>query len=105
MMGIPPIASMNWNGSQLKDLNAIWYELFREFNALPKLTSGSTTFGGSGTTVAVVFAQPQPDANYFVALGSQLGETIWWSTPTTSGFTLHSSVSGSVAVVNWILIR
>jgi hypothetical protein len=66
---------------------------------------GTATFAAA-TSVAVTFANAEKDTNYFIALGPRgnAGGQVWWDTPTTSGFTIHSSVSTSIAV-DWIKTR
>ena len=64
---------------------------------------GSATFSAA-TTATVTFAKPEPDANYFVALGSTSNNTFWWSNKTANGFTVNCSASIS-GTVDWLLIR
>ncbi len=66
---------------------------------------GNDTFVTSGTK-AVTFANPaEPDTSYEIFLGTQLNETFWVTSKTTSGFTLNSSNASSTATVGWLLVR
>lgn len=65
---------------------------------------GAAAFA-SAATVTVTFNAAEPDANYFVQLGSSANETIWWTSRTASGFTLNSSNATSTATVHWFIER
>ncbi len=76
----------------------------REFDTLGT-QKGSTSFPGSGSTVAVVLPVALPDTNYRVAVSANQNQTIWLTSKTTTGFTLNSSLAGSTATVEWIIMR
>jgi hypothetical protein len=64
---------------------------------------GSATFA-AGTTVAVTFGTPEPDASYFIAISANANKTFWVTAKTTTGFTLNASAVSS-DTVDWVLIR
>jgi len=76
----------------------------REFDTLGT-QKGSTSFPGSGSTVAVVLPVALPDTNYRVAVSANQNQTIWVTSKTTTGFTLNSSIAGSTATVEWMIMR
>jgi hypothetical protein len=76
----------------------------REFDTLGT-QKGSTSFSGSGSTVAVVLPVALPDTNYRVAVSANQNQTIWVTSKTTTGFTLNSSIAGSTATVEWMIMR
>lgn len=83
-----------------------WYAHFSDLytallNRIP--ITGSATFV-AGTTVAVTFATPEPDANYRIYVSPDANRTYWATSETTSGFTLNASASNS-DTVGWLLMR
>ena len=65
---------------------------------------GTATFA-TAATVAVTFGTAEPDANYYLVITGDTGETYSWSSKATTGFTITSSNGSSTAVVDWVLIR
>lgn len=65
---------------------------------------GAAAFA-SAASVTVTFNATEPDANYFIEISSNANETIWWSSPSTTGFTLNSSNATSTATVHWFIVR
>jgi hypothetical protein len=64
---------------------------------------GTVTFAAA-STVAVVFANAEPDANYFIALSGNAAGYCWPSGYTTAGFTINCSAANS-NVTDWIMVR
>lgn len=64
-------------------------------------TNGSCTFSAS-TTCAVTFGTAQTDTSYKIQLGCNGNKTFYWSSKTTSGFTINGSSSGSDTCDWWI---
>jgi hypothetical protein len=65
--------------------------------------SGSVTFAGA-TSASVTFPVAESDANYRIVLGSSANKVFWWSSKSTSGFTLNASAS-STDTIDWMLVR
>lgn len=64
-------------------------------------TNGTCTFAAS-TTCTVTFGTAQTDTSYKIQLGCNANKTFYWSSKTTSGFTINGSSSGSDACDWWI---
>lgn len=54
-------------------------------------------------TVDVVFEKELPDTNYSIFLTGNANERFYWSNKQPYGFTIHSSIGSSTAVVDWII--
>ena len=63
--------------------------------------AGACTFSAS-TTCAVTFGTAQTDTSYKIQLGCNGNKTFYWSSKTTSGFTINGSSSGSDTCDWWI---
>ena len=70
--------------------------------------AGSATLVSS-KTAAVNFVgeglDNEADTSYQIILTSDSDENFYWSAKATTGFTINSSWSSSIAVVDWIVIR
>jgi hypothetical protein len=64
-------------------------------------TNGVCTFAAS-TTCTVTFGTAQADTSYRIQLGCNANKTFYWSSKTTSGFTINGSSSGSDTCDWWI---
>jgi hypothetical protein len=83
-----------------------------DFTGTIRTTGGSFTRNGkSGTatlaagTKAVTIEPDEPDSNYQIVLTGNTAETFTWASKATTGFTINSSVGGSTASVDWLIVR
>ena len=65
---------------------------------------GTETFD-TESSVTVTLDSEQDDATYIIVVTGDAEETFWVSGKATTGFTINSSNSSSVASVDWILVR
>ena len=59
----------------------------------------------AGKTATVTFGTAQDDTDYFIGLSQGADENFFWTSKTTSGFTINSSWSNSTATVDWVIMR
>lgn len=90
-------------GSGTKRLRALYAEGISSTSVQSKNLAGTVTL--SAGTFVVAFGTAEPDTNYTIGLSWNTNEVIWWTSKTTSGFTLLSSNGSSSAVVDWHLLR
>jgi len=59
----------------------------------------------SSGTASVLFGTAETDTSYRINLSGNAAETFYWSSTSTSGFTINSSNASSTATVNWSIQR
>lgn len=69
--------------------------------------SGTECTGLPGTSCmdVVFYPEPEPNDQYSITLTGNMAETFWITNKSASGFTVRSSNPGSIACVDWHLIR
>lgn len=56
-------------------------------------------------TATVTLSPAEPDVNYRIVLSGNAGETFYWGSKGTGGFTINSSNAASTAIVDWFIVR
>lgn len=82
-----------------------------DWNAVHAYTGTTPEFKEAGTvtlsgkTSAVTLTTEEADTSYFILLTGNADENFFWTNKATTGFTINSSWSSSVAEVHWGIMR
>ena len=92
------------------DVYGLGQDTVGTLNAADNLEGGSQLIETASATMAgktktITFTTEEDDTDYFIALSQNADENFFWSSPTTTGFTINSSWSNSTATVHWALMR
>lgn len=93
------------------DTGADWYGYITKFNSSTSVETQPNSFttpGGRPASCVNKAAQVganEPDGAYFVFISGNANETFWVTSPTTTGFTAHSSNATSTATVTCLIVR
>ena len=78
------------------------FKIGQQGSGLRNVIHGTSTFA-AGTTVAASLGVTLPSAAYKIVISAGANKTFWWTSKTTTGFTLNASSSSS-DTVDWMVI-